>query len=172
MARQPAELSDTLLKKAVAVIKKMKVDTKDSAKFDALQDALRVARPMAAKYLYAAEAVINPKLKFKLTFKNITDARKRGLRWERIAAYTGTTVPQVQAAFLDGGGDLETSYTGKGKRPAGAPAENGTQSKAKKSGVKTVASKKDTAGTKARTAAAKGKKAVVRKRSQLAANRP
>jgi hypothetical protein len=106
----------------VKIVKPLR-DAKDSAKFDALQSALKVARPMAARYLYVAEAVIDPALKFKLTAANINKARDRGLRWERIAAYTGSTVPEVQAMFVENGGDMSKSYTGRGKRPDGVPAD-------------------------------------------------
>jgi hypothetical protein len=136
MARIAKGVDSALVQKAVPIVKKLG-DAKDSAKFDAIEKQLKVARPMAAKLLYAAEAVIDPKLKFKLTYVNIEKARTRGLRWERIAAYTGTSVPQVQAEFIDGGGDLTKSYTGKGRLPAGV-----TPAPAKPAGKKPAAGKK------------------------------
>jgi hypothetical protein len=129
MARVAKGADPTLVQKAVPLVKKLG-DAKDSAKFDELQAKLKVARPMAAQILYAAEAVIDPTLKFKLTAANIEKARNRGLRWERIAAYTGSTVTNVKAVYEDGGGDISTSYVGKGKRPDGLPAENGASTKA------------------------------------------
>lgn len=170
MARIAKELNDNLVGKAAQIVKKLG-DAKDSAKFDALESALKVARPMAAKYLYAAEAKLDPSLKFKLTYKNIVSARSRGLRWERIAAYTGTSVPQVQAEFIEGGGDLSKSYVGKGRLPSGVKPEAKKASKASNGkSTKAAAAQAKAKADKSKGKAAKGAK--IRKRSQLAASRP
>lgn len=114
MARVAKGADPTMVAKVAPIIKKMG-DAKDSAKFDAIQDRYKVARPMAAMILYAAEVVIDPSLKFKLTEANVKKARARGLRIERIAAYTGVSVTQLKNEYGD---VLEAHSIGRGRKPS------------------------------------------------------
>ena len=64
--------------------------------------------------LWEAEPVAVPEAKFSATKESILDARKNGVRWERIAARTGVSVPEAKEI---GGREAQETYTGRGRRP-------------------------------------------------------
>jgi len=138
MARVPTELSETQLKKVVALVKKFDDEEKDASKFDAIQDIIKgISRQIAARYLYEAEVVADPKLKFKLSAATYKKAKADGLREERIAARTGKTLGELKA-FL-AANNVGPIYAGKGRRFDGS-APNGTTTK-----KAATAAKKETA---------------------------
>lgn len=146
MARVPVELDDNQLKKAVAVVKKSSDDDSDASKFDAIQAAIKgISRPMAAKLLYAAEVVINPRLKIKLSAATYRKAKADGLREERIAARSGRSVTQLKAWMAEN--NIDPIYSGKGRRFDGsAPAGNSTKKATKPAASKKPAAKPKPAG--------------------------
>ena len=78
-----------------------------------------VSLAVAALAVYSAEYALNPKLRIAATPKAVRAARDRkNLRWERIAVRSGKTVAEVRALYRKAGGDLASSYTGKGTRAA------------------------------------------------------
>jgi hypothetical protein len=110
--------------------------------------------------IWAAEPIADPSLKFKATSKSVVKARDDlGLRWERIAIRADISVSEAKKMYKEGGGDLDKSWTGRGKPPAGVDvSKNGKKSaKGKKAGkaVKGKAAPTKRARTRAQRAAKK-----------------
>jgi len=155
-----AKLDDALIDKAAKIVAKFDGDDKDADVYKAIASQLKVGTSTAVQLMYYAEPIADPSLKIKATGAAVKKARDNDMRWERIAARADISVSRARELFEEAGGDLDTSYTGRGKRPSGAPAEK--QSKA--TGTKRGASKKGAAAKKAPQKA--------RTRAQLAARRP
>jgi hypothetical protein len=156
-----AKLEEALVAKAAKIVAKFDDDDKDADVYKAIETQLKVGRNTAIQLMYYAEPVADPSLQMKATGPVIKKARDgEGLRWERIAARAGISPAAARQLYVDAGGDIDASYTGKGKRPVGAPAED--NGKAKKAPAKKPAAAKKGAGApkKART------------RAELAARRP
>jgi len=155
-----AKLEQAQIDKAAKIVAKFDGDDKDADVYKAIASQLKVGTSTAVQLMYYAEPIADPKLKIKATGAAVKAARDRqGLRWERIAARADISVNRARELYEEAGGDIDSSYTGRGKRPGGAPAE----AKSKATGAKRGAAKKSTAKKgpqKART------------RAQLAARRP
>jgi len=159
------KISDALVTKAAQYIKKYGkakwLELKNTEQFDLIAKHCKVTLPPADAIVYRAEPVAFPDLKIKASGPQAKQARNAGLRWERIAARMDVSVAEVKKLFAESGGDLATSYIGRGRMPSGvSPAP------------KKTTAKKGTAAKK--TTAAKGKKVVVRnrKKASLAGARP
>ena len=156
-----AKLDDALIQKASKIVAKFDGDDKDADVVKAIASQLKVGESTAHQLMCYAEPVADSSLKIKATGAAVKAARdKQNLRWERIAARAGISVNAARQLYEEAGGDLESSYTGRGKRPDGAPAEK--ESKA--------TSTKKASGAKKATAKKQPQKA--RTRAQLAARRP
>lgn len=162
------KIDESLVTKAAKKLKTLGFgrvsEMKNSELFDIIAKECKVGLPPADMIVYRAEPVAFPQLKLKSTGKEIRNARdKQGLRWERIAARTGISVAEVKSRYADAGGDLATSYTGKGRMPSGvSPSpKKAAETGAKKTGVKVT-----------KPAAKKTVKIKNRKRSALAGSRP
>ena len=159
-----AKLDDALISKAATIVKKFNGDEKDADVVKAIASALKVSQSTAHQLMCYAEPVANPSLKIKATGVAIKKARDgQNLRWERIAARAGISSNAARQLYEEAGGDLDSSYTGRGKRPDGAPAEP----KSKATGTKRGAS-----AAKKGTAAKKAAPKKARTRAELAARRP
>ena len=81
--------------------------------------------------VYEAEPKAYPELKVAATQKGVTDARKAGLRFERIAARSGLSVGEVRD-FAEKAGVGADFYVGRGRKPGSNGASAST---AKSSGT-------------------------------------
>lgn len=114
-------------------------------------------------HFYRAEVEVDPSLKMPATGKSVKTLRdKEGLRWERIAARTGMSTGAAKQMYEDAGGDLDTSWTGRGRKPG-----NGATAPAKKS----AAAKKTTPAKRGRPAGSKSKSAGTQRRARTRAER-
>jgi hypothetical protein len=79
--------------------------------------------------LYKAEVEADPSLKIGKTAAAVAKARNNGLRWPRIAAYSGLSVAKVKELYEEHTGeDASKSWTGRGRRfdGEGKPKKTGT----------------------------------------------
>src|SRR5688572_11150388 len=98
---------------------------------------LKVPASHVSAMFYAAEVEADPSLKFKATPASVVKARdKEGLRWERIAVRSGIGVAQAKALYETGGGNVATSYTGRGRKPASMAGKASPAASKKASGAK------------------------------------
>jgi hypothetical protein len=116
-----------------------------------------IALPQIGSVLYKAELEADPSLKIAKTAKAVAQARSKGLRWPRIAAYSGLSQAKVKELYTEATGeDPSKSWTGRGRRfdGEGKPAKTGS------SGRRGAAAKKqgNTGTSGRRGAAASGKR--------------
>lgn len=78
--------------------------------------------------LYKAELEADPSLKIAGTGKAVTAGRSKGLRWPRLAAYTGLPVSKVKELYeeVNGKGSASESWTGRGRKVGGGSAPAAT----------------------------------------------
>jgi hypothetical protein len=82
--------------------------------------SLGVTLHIAKSLIYSAEPILDPSLRIDALPEEIVRHRDLGhLRWERIAARSGVTVHVAKDLYREGGGDPHTSWTGRGRPPAG-----------------------------------------------------
>lgn len=131
-----------------------------------MADELGIALGAAGAIVWPVEPIAFPSLKFTGTPAAIVEARdKKGLRWERIAAYTGKSVSEVKKIYAEKtGNDPSASYTGRGRNFSGTTTTSGsTRGTGRGAGRSGKAASKKTAsagrGTSGRRAAAKTKSA-------------
>lgn len=81
-------------------------------------DATGIPQGSIGSVLYACELEADPKLKVPATANGVLAARKKGLRWPRIAAYSGLTVGAVKKLIEESGADPNSAelYTGRGRK--------------------------------------------------------
>jgi hypothetical protein len=96
--------------------------------------------------LYKAELEADPSLKIAKTAAAVVKARKQGLRWPRIAAYSGQSVAKVKELYEEGSGeDPSKSWTGRGRRFDGESGKKATTGQSGRRG-KAAAGNKGTSG--------------------------
>jgi len=114
--------------------------------------------PRIGSVLYKAEVEANPSLKIAKTPKAVAAARQKGLRWPRIAAYSGQSVAKVKEQYTEATGeDPSKSWTGRGRRfdGEGKAKATGTSGRRGATGGKSGGKQ---AGTSGRRGAAAGPK--------------
>lgn len=103
------------------------------------------------------------------TSASVKKLRTAGDRWEMIAAKTGKSVAEVKQLFKDGGGDPESSYTGRG-RPVGQGTGKKPAAKGKAASTKAAPAKRGRPAGKAAAKPAAGK--IQRNRTRRGAGNP
>lgn len=107
--------------------------------------------------LYKAEVEADPSLKIAKTAKAVAAARQKGLRWPRIAAYSGLSQSKVKELYTEATGeDPSKSWTGRGRRFDGEGNAKKTGTSGRRGGTGAKSGKG--AGTSGRRGAAGAKR--------------
>lgn len=115
--------------------------------------------------LYKAEVEANPKLKIPATGQGIVKARNSGLRWPRIAAYSGLSASKVKELYEETSGEsAANSWTGRGRRFDGATGKKSTTGQSGRRGA--AQQSKGTSGRRGAANKGKGNTAQARGRGR------
>jgi hypothetical protein len=125
------------------LVKELKANPGNSERHYA--EASGIAQGQIASVLYKAELEADPSKKLPATQAGVVKGRNAGLRWPRIAAYTGLTITKVKE-LAEAGGVAET-YSGRGRKFDGSGAATPARGA---SGRKKTSSTSTTAGTSGR----------------------
>ena len=98
-----------------ALVAELKKNPGNSERYYA--DKCGIQQSQIGSVLYKAEVEADPSLKIGKTAAAVAKARNNGLRWPRIAAYSGLSVAKVKELFEEHTGQsAAASWTGRGRR--------------------------------------------------------